>query len=166
MSLAAQDKPPPQIVEERAPEDLDALLELWIASWRATYADIDFDARRGWFVDRLATLEANGASTLCLRIGAPPLIKGFVVIDPRTGWLDQICVHPDQFGAGAAEALIDAARRISPAKIRLDVNADNLRAIRFYNREGFVQVGEGALSQSGRPTVVLEWPAPFPQPPK
>jgi len=65
-----------------------------------------------------------------------------------TGWLDQLCVHPNCFGAGAAQALIEAARRASPNGIRLDVNADNERARRFYEREGFTPIGAGALSYS------------------
>jgi putative acetyltransferase len=89
--------------------------------------------------------------------GAPTFLAGFVVIHPETGWLDQLCVHPNCFGAGAARALIEAARQASPDGIRLDVNADNTRARRFYEREGFSLVGAGAISCSGRATVVLEW---------
>ena len=36
-------------VAPRAAADTPALMELWVASWRATYADIDFDARLEWF---------------------------------------------------------------------------------------------------------------------
>jgi putative acetyltransferase len=157
MSFAAQQTPPLRKITPRRQQDVAELMEVWVASWRATYADIDFEARRDWFATHLAALEGAGALTLCLRVGSPDEVKGFVVVDPATGWLDQICVHPDQFGEGAAEALMDAARRASPHGIRLDVNADNRRALRFYDREGFKLIGEGALSQSGRSTVVLEW---------
>ena len=160
MSLSAQETPPRSKVAPRRQQDIPDLMDVWVTSWRATYADIDFDARRDWFVTHLAALEDAGALTLCLRVGAPDEVKGFVVVDPATGWLDQICVHPDQFGAGAAEALMNAARRVSPQGIRLDVNADNRRALRFYDREGFKLIGEGAPSQSGRSTVVLEWLPP------
>jgi putative acetyltransferase len=54
---------------------------------------------------------------------------------------------------------LSAARNVSPRLIRLDVNADNARAIRFYERRGFVQVGRGANTLSGRPTVMMEWRA-------
>jgi putative acetyltransferase len=40
------------------------------------------------------------------------------------------------------------------------VNADNARAIRFYERNGFVVIGHGANTLSGRATVMLEWRAP------
>ena len=144
-------------VAPRDAADLSALMDLWVTAWRATYADIDFNARLEWFNARLAELEADGALTLCLYEGAPSALAGFVVINPATGWLDQLCVHPNCFGAGAARALVDAARQASPNRIRLDVNADNTRARRFYEREGFSLVGAGAISCSGRATVVLEW---------
>ncbi len=144
-------------VAPRAAADMSALMELWVASWRATYADIDFDARLEWFKARLAALEADGAVTLCLYEDAPSALAGFVVIHPETGWLDQLCVHPNCFGAGAARALIEAARQAAPDGIRLDVNVDNARARRFYEREGFSFAGAGAISCSGRATVVLEW---------
>ncbi len=144
-------------VARRRDGDWPGLLRLWVASWRAAYPEIDFEARRDWLTEHVAEIEAAGGVTLCLFDGGAPI--GFVVIDPATGWLDQICVAPDRFGTGAASALLDAARAASPARIRLDVNADNARAIRFYEREGFLRVGSGAPSLSGRPTLVMEWPA-------
>ncbi len=141
----------------RADADWPALLDLWVRAWRSIYEDIDFDARRDWLVVHVAGLEAKGAATLMLFEEAGPAPAGFVTIDPASGWLDQICVRPDLFGAGAAQALIGAARSVSPARVRLDVNADNARAIRFYEREGFLCVGDGPTSFSGRPTVFMEW---------
>ena len=152
MTLDVQDK-----ISLRQADETAAMLELWLASWRATYDGIDFVARSDWFLRRLAELEAQGAVALCARAHSPPALTGFVIIDPKTGWLDQLCVHPDHFGTGVAQALLAAARRASPSAVRLDVNADNVRALRFYEREGFVRLGPGAPSRSGRATVVLEW---------
>ncbi|MBY6243466.1 N-acetyltransferase [Methylosinus sp. Sm6] len=152
-------------ISARRTEDWPALLELWVEAWRVTYPDIDFGARCDWLRERIAGLERSGSRTLMLREGAPPTSIGFVVIDPTTHWLDQICVHPSRFGSGAAEALIEAARSISPARLRLDVNADNRRAVAFYEREGFVCVGDGAPSLSGRPTLVMEWTSALPAQP-
>ena len=142
-------------------EERGALLELWVASWRATFPTIDFDARRAWFVDHLAEREAQGAALICVfedtaKPGERKLV-GFVLIDPKTGWLDQIAVKPNSFGAGVGRELLNAAKRASPGKIRLDVNADNFRALRFYKREGFHRVGAGVNKLSGRETAVLEW---------
>lgn len=148
----------------RCDADWPALVDLWVAAWQATFVDVDFDARREWLVERLRTLEAHGAVTLCLfdqhsSEEHSSALAGFVTIHPKTGWLDQLCVGPDQFGTGAAGALLAAAREASPRRIGLDVTADNARAIRFYERQGFVQVSEGPKSLSGRATVVMEWRA-------
>ena len=138
-----------------APDERERLADLWVASWRATYRDIDFEARRAWFLDHLEKLEKVGGETICAFDDLTML--GFVVIDVTTGWLDQIAVDPDAFGSGCAKRLLDEARRLSPAGVTLDVNADNFRALRFYAREGFVKTGEGANAMSGRKTVSLEW---------
>ncbi|MBI1980068.1 MAG: GNAT family N-acetyltransferase [Methylocystis sp.] len=142
----------------RAEDDWPSILDVWVASWRATYPEIDFDARRDWLVRHLRDLEAVGAVTLCL-FDAGSRLAGFVVINPADGWLDQICVAPDRFGAGLGASLLSAARNVSPSLIRLDVNADNVRAIRFYERDGFSRVGRGANSLSGRETIMMEWRA-------
>lgn len=149
-------------IAARRDDDWPSLLDLWVAAWRQTYADIDFEARRDWLRERIARLERSGSRTLVLREGAPSALAGFVVVDPMTHWLDQLCVHPSRFGSGAAEALIEAARAASPARLRLDVNADNRRAVAFYEREGFIRVGEGGPSLSGRPTLIMEWSSALP----
>jgi putative acetyltransferase len=84
-------------------------------------------------------------------------IAGFVMIDTATGYLDQIAVRPDLWGAGLAEALIGEARRLSPDKVVLDVNADNPRAVAFYRRLGFREIGQGVNPRSGLATLKLEW---------
>jgi putative acetyltransferase len=52
---------------------------------------------------------------------------------------------------------MDEAKRISPSLIRLDVNQINGRAVRFYEREGFMRAGEGVNKHSGAPTWLYEW---------
>ena len=143
-------------LRSRVDDDWPFILDVWVASWRATYPEIDFEARRDWLQRRLRELEAIGAVTLCL-FDAQATLAGFVVINPADGWLDQICVAPDRFGAGFGASLLSAARNVSPRLIRLDVNADNARAIHFYERDGFSRVGRGANTLSGRETIMMEW---------
>jgi putative acetyltransferase len=140
----------------RVDQDWPSILDVWVASWRATYPEIDFVQRREWLVRHVQDLEAAGAVTLCL-FDERSTLAGFIVINPADGWLDQICVAPDRFGAGFGASLLSAARTVSPKLIRLDVNADNARAIRFYERDGFARVGRGANTLSGRQTIVMEW---------
>ena len=82
---------------------------------------------------------------------------GFVTIDPA-GYLDQLVVAPDHWGSGLATALLERAKQLSPGEITLLVNADNARAIRFYQRNGFVHAGEDVNPTSGRPVLRMTWP--------
>jgi putative acetyltransferase len=132
------------------------MADLWVASWAKTMPEIDFEARRPWLCGHLAdALDAGQA--IRVAVVETGEVVGFVLIDPTTGYLDQIVVHPDQWGAGIAEALLDAARELSPERIELDVNAENPRAVGFYARQGFVEIGRGENPRSGRPTLKLEW---------
>jgi putative acetyltransferase len=151
----------PRIVPRRD-VDWPALLDLWVSAWRATYSDVDFESRRDWLKAHIDSLERSGARTLLLLDGSERSLVGFVVVDPVSHWLDQICVRPTHFGSGAAEALLEAARSLSPARLRLDVNADNIRAVAFYERQGFVKIADGGPSMSGRKTIVMEWSSAAP----
>ena len=83
---------------------------------------------------------------------------GFVTID-ATGYLDQLVVAPDRWGSALAARLVDEAKRLSPDRITLLVNTDNIRAIRFYERHGFVDAGEDVNPTSGRPVLKMAWTA-------
>lgn len=82
---------------------------------------------------------------------------GFVTVDPRTLYLDQIVVAPEQWGAGVGAALIEAATCLSPAGLDLDVNFDNARAIGFCGKSRFVISGAGVNPISGRPVRRMSW---------
>ena len=139
--------------------DFPALADLWVASWRETGFPIDFEARRPWLKDRLlAHRAAGGAIVVGLDADAGP--AGFVTIEPATGYLDQLCVAPDEKGSGLASALLEAAKRLAPGVVELDVNEANGRALRFYEREGFVRVARGFSEHSGLATLRLRWTPP------
>jgi ribosomal protein S18 acetylase RimI-like enzyme len=60
------------------------------------------------------------------------------------GMLTAMYVAPGLRGTGAAAALVDALlehARMVVEQVHLSVNADNLRAARFYRRMGFVEYG-------------------------
>ena len=79
-----------------------------------------------------------------------------MTIDAK-GYLDQLVVAPDRWGSPFARLLVDEAKRLSPDRITLLVNTDNIRAIRFYQRSGFVHAGEDVNPTSGRPVLRMEW---------
>ena len=132
----------------REERDLASLASLWVASWQEAMPEIDFSARQAWFLEHLATLEAAGAKTICAFDSAAQL-SGFVNVDPATSYLDQLAVAPQAKGQGVAHLLLEAARKISPLGLILEVNQDNPRALRFYEKEGFVRIEEGLNPRSG-----------------
>jgi putative acetyltransferase len=136
-------------------DDLEAAIALWQRAWSAAMPEIDFAARLQWWRERWRQqLVPNNSITIA---ESEERMAGFVVIDPRTGWLDQIVVEPALWGSGLAEALLAEAKRIAAGGIALDVNQSNLRAVRFYERMGFKRTGEGVNSISGAPTFLYAW---------
>jgi putative acetyltransferase len=138
--------------------DLPALIELWVAAWRESGFTIDFDARREWLGNHLRTLCRDGAA-IVVGLDAEGAPAGFVTIDAKTGYLDQLCVAPSERGSGLARALLDEAKRRSPGAVELEVNEANARALRFYEREGFDPVSRGSSALSGLPTLKMRWKA-------
>ncbi len=140
-----------------AAADLTPAADLWVASWALTMPDIDFEARRPWFLQHVETLTAGGTRILVAQEIATGILAGFVMIEPVSRYLDQLAVAPAYWGRGAAEALMAAARSASPAGIVLDVNQDNPRAVAFYRRAGLEITSAGANPMSGRTTWRMEW---------
>lgn len=142
-------------VRPMLPEDLAETLDMWVAAWQAAYPAIDFAARRGWTKDRIAELEQTGShSLIALRDNR---IVGALVVNPQTGYLDQIVVATADQGRGVADILLAEARRLSPAALDLYVNQDNTRAIRFYQKHGFITVAEDVNPRSGAPIYRMSW---------
>jgi putative acetyltransferase len=56
-----------------------------------------------------------------------------------------------------ALVLMAEARRLSPAGLDLKVNADNARAIRFYEKQGFVITGDDVNPISGALIRKMSW---------
>lgn len=148
--------PPAYLIAAAAPSDRPAMAQLWVATWAKTLPEIDFAARLPWLEGHLDTLSAGGAQIRVARAG-DGVVAGFVVIHPVTGYLDQLAVAPAFWGQGAAEALMAEARHLSPALVALDVNQDNPRAVRFYEKMGLAIVSEGENPMSGRRTFRMEW---------
>ncbi len=131
--------------------DRAGLVDLWTASWRQAMPTIDFEARRGWIASFLA---APDYTTL---VAENRGIVGFVSL--RGSILHQLVVAPVAKGTGAAQALLEAAKAFAPDGLELEVNKDNARAVAFYRREGFVQVGESSNPNSGLATWRMSWRA-------
>jgi putative acetyltransferase len=135
-------------------DDEDAAIALWCETWQQAYPGIDFAARLPWWRERWRNELVREASIVVAeKLGA---LVGFVTI-ARSGYLDQLVVGTNHWGSNLGNTLIAEAKRLSPDGITLKVNTDNARAIRFYQKNGFVHAGEDVNPTSGRPVLRMAW---------
>jgi len=135
--------------------DEDAAIELWRRTWQEAYPHLDFAARIDWWRERWRGELVPQTKIVVAEMEG--VIEGFVTIDPKTGYLDQIVVAPEFWGSNVAAMLLDEAKRLSPTHIELLVNKDNARAIAFYEKNGFVFAGDDVNPVSGRPVNRMRW---------
>jgi putative acetyltransferase len=135
--------------------DEDAAIALWLRAWQAAYTQIDFAARLAWWRERWRK-ELVPSAEIVIAESEDGMI-GFVTVDRRTLYLDQIVVAPEHWGSGVGAILLARAKCMSPAGLDLDVNTDNARAIRFYQKQGFSISGAGKNPISGKPVHRMSW---------
>jgi putative acetyltransferase len=135
--------------------DADPAIELWRRTWQHHYSHLNFTERVDWWRKRWLTELVPVAHIIVAESGGAMI--GFVTIDPKTGYLDQLVVAPEAWGSPCGRMLVDEAKRISPRGIDLLVNKDNARAIRFYEKNGFKYAGEDRNPVSGRPVNRMTW---------
>ena len=135
--------------------DEDKAIELWRRTWTQHYPHIDFNARVEWWRERWRQELVPVANIVMAETDGS--LVGFVIVDPKTMYLDQIVVAPEHWGSPVAQALLDEAKRLSPRGLDLLVNKDNARGIRFYEKHGFVYAGEDKNPVSGKPVDKMAW---------
>jgi putative acetyltransferase len=143
------------VLRRYAAADEDAAVALWLRTWQAAYPALDFAERLDWWRQRWRNELLPAAEVVIAE--ADGVMIGFVTVDPRTRYLDQIVVAPERWTSGVGSALIAEAKRLSPGGLDLDVNIDNARAIGFYNKHAFVISGAGVNPISGKPVHRMSW---------
>ena len=146
---------PPFILRRYTAADEPAAIALWHRTWTRAYPAIDFDARLDWWRTRWRE-EVVPAATIVIA-EQDDHVLGFVTVDPATNYLDQLVVAPESWSSGMAQALLDEAKGVSPTGLTLHVNKDNARAVRFYEKHGFIIQGGDVNPHSGRPVYKMSW---------
>ncbi len=150
-------------------EDLEVVRELLKRTWHSTY-----DAVYG--VDKVNAITDRWHSIDALRRRLNKPYSEFVIADDgedilgmayasldndRIAKLHQLYVNPQAQGRGAGTALLIEMESAFPAatKMRLEVEEVNARAIEFYKRNGYREVGRTAncgSQDSGIPALIFE----------
>ncbi|MCC0030785.1 MAG: GNAT family N-acetyltransferase [Brucellaceae bacterium] len=152
-------------------DDLEDIRELLERTWHATY-----DAVYG--ADRVKSINDSWHSLDALRKRLNKPYSEFVIADDgedilgmayasltdeRTAMLHQLYINPEVQGRGAGTALLIEMESAFPSasKIRLEVEEANDKAIAFYKKHGYREVGrtENCGSRdSGIPALIFEKP--------
>jgi putative acetyltransferase len=135
--------------------DEDAAIELWRRTWTQHYPHLDFNKRVDWWRERWRNELVPVAKIVVAEMSGA--MVGFLTVDPKTMYLDQIVVAPEHWGSDIALTLLDEAKKISPKGLDLLVNKDNARAIRFYEKYGFKYAGEDKNPVSGIAVNRMAW---------
>jgi putative acetyltransferase len=143
------------VLRQYEPRDEAAAIALWHRTWQAAYPQIDFAARLDWWRKRWRDELLPVAEVVIAE--SVSQLAGFVTVDPKTLYLDQLVVAPEHWRSGLGALLVDAAKRLSPRGLDLNVNIDNFRAIGFYKKQGFEIAGEGKNPISGKPVHRMIW---------
>ncbi|MDP3527206.1 MAG: GNAT family N-acetyltransferase [Hoeflea sp.] len=86
-------------------------------------------------------------------------IAGYLSMDEEAGFIHAIYLRPSARGAGLGKALLDTAKHARPHGFELTVFEPNRDALRFYAREGLVEIPDGRneATEEGVPTRLLRW---------
>jgi ribosomal protein S18 acetylase RimI-like enzyme len=139
------------MVRPARPEDAEAIARVQVDTWRAAYA-------RAVPAETLAGVDVDGRTRMWTQfLGGDSVtfvgefdgeIRGFINVGasrehPGLGELFTIYVLPEAWGTGLATALIErgeeALRALGFTGATLNVLADNQRACRFYERQGWAR---------------------------
>jgi putative acetyltransferase len=143
------------VLRRYQPRDEDDAIALWLRTWQAAYPLLNFAERLDWWRERWRHQLVPTAEIVVA--DATGEMIGFVTVDPRTLYLDQIVVAPGRWASGVGADLLDEAKRLSPSGLDLDVNTDNARAIAFYGKHGFSISGSGVNPISHKPIHRMSW---------
>jgi pimeloyl-ACP methyl ester carboxylesterase/GNAT superfamily N-acetyltransferase len=137
------------------PEDGDAIADVWLASWRATFpfepGHPDDDVRR-WIttelVPRNETWVANDDSD-----------RPVALLVLSDSMVEQLYVAPEWIGTGLGHRLITMAKSRRSAGLDLYCFRVNDRARAFYEAHGFTAIawGDGSGNEERQPDIRYAW---------
>jgi RimJ/RimL family protein N-acetyltransferase len=149
------DPPTSPQIRPAAPTDYPQLGDVWLAAWRATFdfppAHPDDDVRR-WLAEEMAPNHE-----VWVAVDDRDRVVGFLAM--KDCELDQLYIAPAWIGHGLGRRFVDIAKAHSPALLELYCFQVNVRARRFYERNGFTAVafGDGSSNEERQPDIRYAW---------
>jgi GNAT superfamily N-acetyltransferase len=85
-------------------------------------------------------------------------IEGYLTLRPE-GMIAALYLAPAARGTGLAKLMMTEAKRLHPDRLELGVMEPNLRARRFYEAQGFIEIPDGRKTDTdeGIPELLMRW---------
>lgn len=130
--------------------DIDSVAEIWLDTNRKAHAFIPASYWERNFASVKEMLPQAEVYVYETDMG----IQGFLGLNGE--YIEGIFVSEQAQSRGIGKCLLDCAKDRKPA-LRLNVYQKNVRAIRFYQREGFQIQREGLDAATGEPDYEMLW---------
>ena len=143
------------IIRKAVPEDHDALARIWLESWYSTGLQSVFDPGLAMLRTRIPQEVADGWDLYAAE--EEQGIVAMLALHPRDFYLDQLWVAPAYQGRGIGRALLAFTREKFPDEIWLRCVVQNIKAWRWYEREGFLFEGEETVPPSNMRMKRYRW---------
>jgi putative acetyltransferase len=129
--------------------DSDRIIEIWRAAVDATHHFPTVEDRQA--ID-IQVQQFLPYCPLWLAVDRQDVAVGFMgLAGPR---LDALFIDPAFHGNGIGRQLVSLALRFHPV-LTTEVNEQNVQAVGFYERLGFVRFGRSPIDDRGRPYPLL-----------
>ena len=144
-------------IRRAGPADAGAVADLFLRCRHHAVPDIPplafpDDRVRAW----VEGVVRQGREVWLAEVGTGAVV-GFMFLEDD--WIEQLYVHPSWTGRGIGTRLLDLAKRHRPEGLRLWAFQSNHRALRFYERHGFVaqEWTDVRANQERPPDVRYAW---------
>jgi ribosomal protein S18 acetylase RimI-like enzyme len=128
------------IIRPAEPREYDEIARVWLESWQSTGLASEQDASLEELRARLPR-EVEGGWQLYVAADGET-VAAMLAFRTSNNYLHQLFVAPIYQGKGVGKMLLAFTRRHLPDEIALRCAVENLRAARWYEREGFVKERE------------------------
>lgn len=130
--------------------DIDSVAEIWLDTNRKAHAFIP----ASYWERNFASVKEMLPQAEVYVYETDQGIQGFLGLNGE--YIEGVFVSEAAQSRGIGKCLLDCAKDRKPA-LRLNVYQKNVRAIRFYQREGFQIQREGLDAATGKPDCEMTW---------
>lgn len=156
--MTPHDSAADELIFRRAgPDDAAAIGDVWLTSWRATFAfppgHPDDDVRR-WLREELVPQAETWVATDPAEAGR---VVGMMALSATM--IEQLYLAPEWVGRGVGHRFVELAKERRPAGLELYCFQANHHARTFYEGQGFVPVafGDGSANEERQPDIRFAW---------